>query len=100
MTTKTLDLNNIERKLFWILVLLIVICLSMYLYSVTSLTMNGVTRDRTIGSAREISNMAGDLEQEYLGLQKNITLASAENLGFHEVSARYAGTPVKFSLVQ
>ena len=92
MTTKTLDLNDIERKLFWFFAVLIGICLVMYLYSVMSLTVNGVERDRMVRAAREVSNTAGDLEQEYLGLQNHVTLSYAENLGFREISAKYTGS--------
>ncbi len=89
MTTKTLDLNNIERKLFWILSALLGVCIIVYVYSVLSLTMNVIERDRTSRTVHEIAIKVGALEQEYLSLQKVVTLAYAQELGFKEVTAKF-----------
>ena len=55
MTTKVLDLNNIERKLFWAFASFFAIAISFYLYSVLSLTLNVVERDRTASAVRELA---------------------------------------------
>ncbi len=89
MTTKTLDLNNIERKLFWTLSALLGVCIIVYVYSVLSLTMNVVERDRMSRTAHEIAIKVGALEQEYLSLRKDVTLAYAQELGFKEVTAKF-----------
>ncbi len=89
MTTKTLDLNNIERKLFWILSALLGVCIIVYVYSVLSLTMNVVERDRMSRTAHEIAIKVGALEQEYLAFQKVVTLAYAQELGFKEVTVKF-----------
>ncbi len=89
MTTKTLDLNNIERKLFWTLSVLLGVCIIVYIYSVLSLTMNVVERDRMSSAAHEIAINVSDLEQEYLSLQKGVTLAYAQELGFEEVTPKF-----------
>ncbi len=89
MTTKTLDLNNVESKLFWTLAVLLGICIMVYTYSISSLTVNVVERDRMSRTAHEIAIKVGDLEQEYLSLQKGVTLAYAQELGFKEVTAKY-----------
>lgn len=101
MTTKVLDFNNIERKLFWILAGALAVCLAFYLYSVLSLTVNVVERDRALGMARTLATEAGDLESEYLTRQNAITLAAAHDLGFKEVSAKFTGdTAPKLSLAR
>ncbi len=89
MTTKILDLNNIERKLFWSLSALLGACVMVYVYSVLSLTMNVVEQDRMSRTAHEIAIKVGDLEQEYLSLQKGVTLAYAQELGFEEISVKF-----------
>ncbi|MFA5997669.1 MAG: hypothetical protein WC791_04275 [Candidatus Paceibacterota bacterium] len=94
MTTKTLDLNNIERKIFWALTASLGIVLGFYLYSVLSLTLAVVARDSTVKAAHELANTAGSLEAEYLAETNGVTLAYAESLGFHEVSAKYTGSGV------
>ena len=93
MTTKTLDLNNIERKLFWILTASLGLCLALYLYSVLSLTVSVVERDRMSRTLHEMATTAGDLEQEYITLQNKITLAYAHELGFVEVVAKFTSSP-------
>ncbi len=89
MTTKTLDLNNIERKLFWTLSALLGVCIVVYIFSVLSLTMSVVERDRMSRTTNEIATKVGDLEHEYLSIQNGITLAYAEGLGFNEVNAKF-----------
>lgn len=89
MTTKTLDLNDIERKLFWIFASLIGFCLAVYLYSVLSLTVAGVERDQMSRTSHDLASQIGDLESEYMKIQNSITLARAKEIGFHEVTAKF-----------
>ncbi len=91
MTTKVLDFSNLDRKLFWALASLIMLCLAFYAYSVFSLTMNVVERDRIVSLAHDVSAQAGDIEREYLTRQNEVTLTSAEGLGLKEVSVKFAG---------
>lgn len=99
MITKTLDFNNIERKIFWILTALLSLALAFCLYSALSLTIAGVDRDYMSRSAHTLATKAGDLEAEYLAQSNSITLARAEELGFHEVNAKFANaTPAPIVL--
>lgn len=91
MTTKTLDLNDIERKIFWILLSLLGVVTAFYLYSVLSLTLAVVDRKETNRKVHELANSAGTLEAEYLAQANSLTLAYAETLGFHEVNAKFTG---------
>lgn len=101
MTTKVLDFSNIDRKLFWAFAGFLALALSFYLYSVLSLTMSVVERDRTAGAVRELATQTGTLEAEYLGLQNTVTLAYAKGLGLKEVSVKFAGnTSTKLSMVR
>lgn len=101
MITKTLDFNNLEKKLFWGLVACIGVAVTFYLYSALSLTVAGVERDRLSRQAHSLATKAGDLEAEYLMASNSITLAHAKELGFHEVDAKFAtvGT-VKLSMAR
>ncbi len=100
MTTKIL-VNNLERKLFWLLVGFLGLSLFLYFYFVISLTVAGVTRDRVISQAREMTAEASMLEQEYMYLQNSVTLEHASDLGFKEVTAKFSRTSSdKVSLAQ
>lgn len=90
MTTQTLELNNIERKIFWTLASLMGVAIGFYFYSVASLTVAVVDRDHMNASAHELAAKSAEVEQEYLAQSNSITLAYAQNLGFHEVSAKFA----------
>ena len=92
MTTQTLELNNIERKIFWVLASFVGLAVGFYFYSVTSLTVAVVDRDHMNATAHELAAKSADIEQEYLTQANSITLAYAQGLGFHEVSAKFAGT--------
>ena len=91
MTTKTLELNNIERKIFWVLSTALAVVLSFYLYSALVITLAGVDRNNVNRTTHELVITAGALEAEYLALSNGVTLAYAQNLGFHEVNAKYTG---------
>lgn len=90
MTTQTLDLNNIERKIFWTLASLLGMAMGFYLYSVASLTVAVVDRDHMNVAAHELASKVADIEQQYLAQGNSITLAYAQSLGFKEVSAKFA----------
>lgn len=96
MTTKTLDLNNIERKIFWVLVALIGIVIAFYLYSVATLTIAVVDRNNINQASNELTNISSALESEYLTYANSITLAYAQELGFKEVKAMFvdSSTPI------
>lgn len=91
MTTKTLDLSNIERKIFWALASLLGLVAVFYLYSVLTLTVAVVDRNNMNRAAHELAVTSGTLEAEYLTQANTITLAYAEDLGFKEVSKKFAG---------
>src|SRR3989344_5346227 len=91
MTTQILDLNNIERKIFWILAAFIGATIAFYLYSVLALTVAGVDRDRLSRASHDLATKAGDFEAEYLSHSNAVTLARAHELGFREVDAKFAG---------
>jgi len=90
MTTKTLDLNNIEQKIFWILALLIGVISMFYLYSVLLLTIAVVDHNSTNTAIHQLANSASNLEAEYLAQTNSVTLAYAQTLGFREVDAKFA----------
>jgi len=100
MTTKIL-VNNLERKLFWLLAGFLGLSFFLYFYFVISLTVAGVTRDRVVSLSREITTQTSILEQEYMQLQNSVTLEHASDLGFKEVKAKFTHTTNdKFSLAQ
>ncbi len=102
MTTQTLDLNNIERKIFWALASLLGLVSLFYLYSVASLTLAVVDRNNMNHVAHELANTAGELESEYLAQANSMTLAYAQTLGFVEVKAKFTGgdTSTKLSMAR
>lgn len=91
MTTKTLELNNIERKIFWVLSTALAVVLSFYLYSALVITLAGVDRSNISRQAHELATTVGAFEAEYLAQVNGVTLAYAKNLGFSEVNAKFTG---------
>lgn len=88
MTTKIL-VNNIERKLFWLLAGFLVVIILLYSYSAISLVTSVVARDHAVSAAREKTASASELESEYVSLQNSVTLARAREFGFDEVRAKF-----------
>lgn len=91
MTTKTLELSNIERKIFWGLAILLGVAVVFYLSSVITLTVAVVDRNNTNRATHELAKTVGTLESEYLKKANSVTLAYAQELGFKEVNAKFAG---------
>lgn len=101
MTTQTLELNNIERKIFWALVSLLSLAAAFYLYSVLSLTLAAVDRDSMNKAAHELASTVSALEAKYLSQENAVTVAYARSLGFHETNAKFAEySNSKFSLAR
>lgn len=89
MSTKILDLNNIERKLFWMLFGVVICAVVFYLYSAFALTFAVVERDKALSTSRTLALNASNLEQEYMALQNIVTLSFAEKQGFKEVTPKF-----------
>lgn len=101
MTTKTLELNNIERKIFWILASLLSLVALFYLYSVLSLTFAVVDRNTINTSIHQLANQSSQLEAEYLTQTNSVTLSFAKELGFSEVNAKFArSADAKFGMAR
>lgn len=101
MTTKTLDLYNIEQKIFWVLSSLIGVVVMLYLYSVISLTLAVVDRNSMNNATHQLANQASELESEYLKQTNSVTLAYAQTLGFHEANAKFArNTEIKLGMAR
>lgn len=88
--TTNIFVNNIERKLFWILVGLLGVAAALYLFSVLSLTLSVVAHDRLVARVREVSTAASVEEGEYVLLQNSITRTRAQELGFTEADVKFA----------
>lgn len=93
MTTK-IFVNNLERKLFFLLAGFLGVAVFLYFYSVISLTLSAVARDRTLALVRERGVVVSAKEREYIQLQNGMTRERAQELGFAEVSVKFAGETV------
>lgn len=91
MTTEVLRLHNIGQKLFFVIASLLGAALLFYFYAVFTMTVAVVDRNHAIAMAHTVASTQGDLEQEYMSLQNNITLARAQELGLTEVAAKFTG---------
>lgn len=97
MTTKIFNFSNIEHKLFWFFFGVLVVMIAFYLYSAFSLTVNVVERNRLGRVAHELEVRVGTAEAEYIKLQNSITLETANNLGLHEVVAKFTKEKSEFA---
>ncbi|PIY58262.1 MAG: hypothetical protein COY98_02470 [Candidatus Yonathbacteria bacterium CG_4_10_14_0_8_um_filter_43_17] len=93
MITKTLALNNIERKIFWVLLVSLCVFVSFYLYSALAITLAGVDRSNINRTLSEMSDNTGALEAEYLSMTNGFTLSYAKQLGFQEKKEKFTNVP-------
>ncbi|MFA6094744.1 MAG: hypothetical protein WC757_02545 [Candidatus Paceibacterota bacterium] len=85
MTQKIKELNT-KKNLFRVLVSIAVLSAGMYLFFMNSAVFNTLERERAGRELSVVSAEVANLEQSYLSLKNNITLAVAYEKGFKEVS--------------
>lgn len=102
MITKTLDFYNLERKIFWALLIALSSVLVFGLYSFSALTFAVIDRDNMNNKAREIATISSGLEAEYLSKINKITIEYAKEIGFEETTVKFARNtaPVKLSIAR
>ncbi len=84
MITKSLQLNNLSQKLFWFLVVLIVLLSIAYVYFVNSSIINVALRDDHEEEISVVQTQITSLVTEYLALSSLIDFDQAVLLGFAE----------------
>ncbi len=75
---------GIERKIFYGIVVLIMVVAFFYGFFVQQTIKNVVSREKTIKDTRELGSVIGDLESQYISLKNNITLDFAYAQGFKD----------------
>ncbi len=78
------NVSTHQRKIFYVLVSLIVIASSFYGFFVKQTIMDVVEREKIQKEARTITSDIGDLESEYIAEKGKITLEFAYAQGFRD----------------
>ncbi len=76
--------NNIDKNIFTTLVVGIFLCIFLYVYFVSTSVVNIVQRKNIEVETQILGSNLSNLENEYISLNKNITLSYARSLGFVE----------------
>jgi hypothetical protein len=74
------------KSVFYIMLALIVMMFSMYVYLVNATVMNVVARQDTERAISSLSTSIGELEFKYIGLKNSVTLELAHAKGFKDTS--------------
>lgn len=82
---KILNIEYSEKKVFWYLVLFLVIFSGLYIYFVNGAIINVVERQKIEREIISINSRIGDLESSYISLNKKINLEYAFSAGFVKV---------------
>ena len=85
MTQKIQQLNT-KKNIFRALVAVAIVSAGMYLFFMNNAVFNALERERAGREISTVSAEVADMEQSYLSLKNNITLAVAYERGFKEVS--------------
>lgn len=83
---KILNIENLERKIFWYFTMCIIIFSGFYLYYVNRTIVNVVERQNIEKEIALINSRLGDLESSYLSLKNGISYDLALSKGFVKVS--------------
>ena len=89
MKTLTKNISIIEqhgKSVFWSLTGLLLLVVSLYVYLVNTAAMNGVRWGHVQQETAELEARLSELEAKYLSLKQSVTLASAYENGFQDVT--------------
>ncbi len=84
MRTKITTFDNIEKRIFKALIAGILFSAFLYIYFVSTSVVNIVQRKNIESETQGLSSNVGNLESQYISLNKNITLSYAKSLGYVE----------------
>ena len=87
MVEKVLQLNR-EKTIFWVLLGVLFLCASFYMYFVNSTIHNVVTRQNLEKESTQLTLKIGNEEFQYITMRNSITLPLAYSLGFKDVSVK------------
>lgn len=90
MTKESLQFNNLEQKVFWFLIVAILISGLTYIYFINSSILYAAARQKNIN---QIENMETEISisvSEYMAFSHNINLAEALRLGLKDISGQDA----------
>ena len=78
------QLNTIEKKVFWAIVLSLFLSILAYGYLVNATIVNIVLRKSIEQEAGRVSSAIGDFESEYSSLRNHLNHKHAYSLGFND----------------
>jgi hypothetical protein len=87
MVEKVLQLNR-EKTMFWTLVGILLFCAGFYMYCINATVHNVVARQNLETESSQLTLSIGSQEFQYISKRNGITMATAQELGFREVSAK------------
>jgi len=84
------DNNNLQKKIFHILLLSIGTLALCYVVILGKMVFNIVERQSLGSEAKYLSNEVGDLELKYLATSNKIDVALSKEMGFQEIKTQFA----------
>lgn len=82
--TKTSTQSNTHARVFWLLVLIIAIAAGVYFYAINQTVHNVVERKHIQEDIVALRGDIGNLEFRYIDAKNDITLDTAQQLGFQQ----------------
>ena len=100
MVEKVLQLNR-EKTLFWTLIGVLFLCAGFYMYCINATVRGVVSRQNLESESSSLTLSIGSEEFKYISMRNSITMATAHEMGFKDVSAttfisRKGGNQVSF----
>ena len=83
--TKQLNtINHLERKLFWVFSVLLLMASIFYAYLVNQTVLNVVVKENFDEQILSLNSKVGELESKYISVKNQINLDYAHSVGFVE----------------
>jgi len=90
MNTKTFKIETLRQKLFWLLLVFLLITLVSYIYLINNIFFTAADREALLNRRDQLTLDMSILEEQSLTLAKTITIDRAYSLGFEEAGVNNA----------
>ena len=97
--TKILQNEELRKDIFWMAVITVVACCSVYVYCITATVRNIVEKKNVLTDASDMSEKISAKEFQLISMQNTITPTYAEAQGFSDPTVKTFVSPQNVSFV-
>lgn len=84
--------NNLQKRMIHYIAILFFALVLVYVFILMNMFWNITARKSLQADARNLSNVVGSLELQYLALSSEVDIEMSKQMGFHEIKPTFANS--------